>query len=318
MNKNLLILVQFTSFILLSVNVLSQEVPKIVQEEESTEVFLEEYTDEFQDTFFEALKQKGIQNYDRAINLLLKCKQLEVSHNAVNHELAKVHFLDKKYIPAQQYATEALIAEPGNYWILASLLEIMEKQGIPFQSVHSTIPYENKDLRANLAKIYFSKKKYKEAKQVLEELETNPKNTLLLQKIHDSLQFTKSVDTIAEKVKDDNKPLEEPVTNELENLRAILNTLMLQNNAEALEKKTAEALENYPLQPEFYFYHGLALNNQEKWDDAIAVLEEGLNYLLDNAELESAMYKELAKAYKAKGNDSKANSYLSRVKPGFQ
>ena len=36
------------------------------QEEESAEFFLEEYTDEFQNLFFEALKHKGIQNYDRA------------------------------------------------------------------------------------------------------------------------------------------------------------------------------------------------------------------------------------------------------------
>lgn len=32
------------------------------QEEESAELFLDEYTDEFQETFFEGLKQKGIQN----------------------------------------------------------------------------------------------------------------------------------------------------------------------------------------------------------------------------------------------------------------
>ena len=38
--------------------------------EDSSEVFLEEYSDTFQENFFEALKQKGIENYDKAINLL--------------------------------------------------------------------------------------------------------------------------------------------------------------------------------------------------------------------------------------------------------
>ena len=37
-----------------------------IREEGSADVFLEEYTDEFQEKFFEALKQKGIENYDRA------------------------------------------------------------------------------------------------------------------------------------------------------------------------------------------------------------------------------------------------------------
>jgi len=57
--------------------------------EESAEVFLEEYTDEFQEKFFEALKQKGIHNYDRAIDLLLECKELKPDNSAINHELAK-------------------------------------------------------------------------------------------------------------------------------------------------------------------------------------------------------------------------------------
>jgi hypothetical protein len=45
-------------------------------EEESAAVSLEAYTDEFQEHFFEALKQKGIENYDKAINELLVCRQL--------------------------------------------------------------------------------------------------------------------------------------------------------------------------------------------------------------------------------------------------
>ena len=57
------------------------------KEEESSEVFLEEYTDEFQEKFFEALKQKGIENYDRAVNLLLECKRLDPNNSVLDHEL---------------------------------------------------------------------------------------------------------------------------------------------------------------------------------------------------------------------------------------
>ena len=48
------------------------------QEEESAELFLEEYTDEFQNLFFEALKQKGIQNYQ----LLVKIEVAENKNNS--------------------------------------------------------------------------------------------------------------------------------------------------------------------------------------------------------------------------------------------
>lgn len=56
------------------------------QEEESAEISLELYSDEFQEYFFEALKQKGIENYDKAINLLIKCKKLQPLETAVDYD----------------------------------------------------------------------------------------------------------------------------------------------------------------------------------------------------------------------------------------
>jgi hypothetical protein len=46
------------------------------------------------------------------------------------------------------------------------------------------------------------------------------------------------------------------------------------------------------------------------------VLEEGLNYLLDDPVLEEGIYKALAAAYTGMGNTSKANMYLSKLKSG--
>ena len=71
MKKKLLVWMVLGASIMMHYGTYAQE------EQESAEVYLEEYTDEFQENFFEALKQKGIQNYDRAVDLFLKCKQLE-------------------------------------------------------------------------------------------------------------------------------------------------------------------------------------------------------------------------------------------------
>ncbi|NNL03175.1 MAG: hypothetical protein HKP39_12950, partial [Eudoraea sp.] len=70
------------------------------QEEESAEVYLEDYTDEFQEAFFEALKQKGIENYDKAINLFLECKRLDITSNVVDFELANSYLANKQPIMA--------------------------------------------------------------------------------------------------------------------------------------------------------------------------------------------------------------------------
>ena len=131
--------------------------------EQSAEVFLEDYADEFQENFFEALKQKGIENYDKAVNLLLKCKQLDDENRVVDHELARVYYEDKKYTLGEGYAIAALVSEPENPWYLETLVDILEKQGISIDAVAQRIPYDNSKLKENLALTYFKKGKYESA-----------------------------------------------------------------------------------------------------------------------------------------------------------
>src|SRR5690606_15006888 len=45
--------------------------------------------DQFQEYFFEAMKQKSIENYDRSVEALLKCKQLNKNIPVVYYELGK-------------------------------------------------------------------------------------------------------------------------------------------------------------------------------------------------------------------------------------
>jgi len=45
------------------------------------------FEDEFQEHFYEALKQKGIENYDRAVKSLLKCLNLDDSKAVIYFEL---------------------------------------------------------------------------------------------------------------------------------------------------------------------------------------------------------------------------------------
>ena len=45
--------------------------------------------DKYQEYFFEALKQKGIENYDRSIEALLKCIKLDDSKSVLYYELGK-------------------------------------------------------------------------------------------------------------------------------------------------------------------------------------------------------------------------------------
>ena len=280
-------------------------------EQESAEVYLEEYTDEFQENFFEALKQKGIQNYDRAIDLFLKCKQLEPDNSVVDYELGKAYLLDKQYIKAQEYAIAALIAEPTDFWYTDNLLAILEQQGSPLASIQERIPFSNQKLKENIALAYFKKKKYEKAKGVLKELGNSRLATELTEKINDSLQSGQELaKTPTPEVK------EEESTDPVAQLRATIEK-MLETSDNGLLEVSQDALDNYPLQPYFYYAYGAALHRNGNSNKAIEVLESGLDYLLDDQQLANDMYRELSKAYTAIGNTQKANEYLNKINTGL-
>ncbi len=290
----------------------AQEEPdKTIEVEESAEVFLEEYTDEFQEAFFEALKQKGIQNYDRAVNLLLECKLLDADNVVVDHELAKTYLLDKKYVSAQQYAVAALISEPDNYWYLDTLTTILDKQSNTLDAVKNTIPFEDKGLQKNLALIYYKQKKYNDALVVLKGLSKSDFKQELTLKIEDSIGRAKTNTVV--------KSTGFIVTND-DPVRALELNLEQQlklGQYRMVEQRAKEAVELYPLQPYFYYAYGRSLHKNNKNSQAIDVLESSLDYLFDNTSLANKIYQALADAYNKASNFSKANEYLRKIKPGF-
>ncbi len=281
------------------------------EEQESAEVYLKEYTDEFQESFFEALKQKGIQNYDRAVDLFLKCKQLEPDNSVVDYELAKAYMLDKKYVQAQDYAIEALLSEPTDYWYLDNLLTILDKQGSPVETVKQRIPYENKKLQQNMAVSLFKMKKYEEASKVLDDLENSQLKSELNRKISDSLQKDKQPETTP--VVEQDESLDDP----LAQLRAQMEQLIAAADYKLLLDESQEALDSYPLQPYFYYAYGTALNNTGNLNKGIEVLESGLDYLLDDENLKNKIYKQLSEGYSKIGNTQKANEYLNKINSGL-
>ncbi len=308
MKKNVHVLAVSIVLLIAQGAVFAQEDEQI-EVEQSAEVFLEEYTDEFQENFFEALKQKGIQNYDRAANLLLKCKQLRTDATAVDHELAKVYLLDKNYPSAQQYALEALVSEPENYWFLHTLAQVLQGQGSTIEMVKDRFPHENLALQQNLALIYFRQKRYQNALNVLKAMKKSDFTETLMLKINDSLGSLKTVKAKPE-------AQEEVADDGAGNYRQRIEAAMAKEDHKALESLTKEALEAYPLQPYFYYANGLSLNKLGKYEEAVTILGQGLDYLFDDPTLRNKIYGELSVAHKALGNNSKANEYLSKIKSG--
>lgn len=293
----------------------AQEKPTEINVEESAEVFLEEYSDEFEEAFFEALKQKGIENYDRAINLLLECKRLDDENIVVDHELAKAYSSNKNYNLARDYGVAALISEPENSWYLNTLVEILEKQGSSFEGLEMSMLSDNLKLQENLALIYYKKEKYEDALVILKKL----KKTIFLDNL-----VSKINDSIAKRDKKRQKTsFSATVTNTSEGTSSVIGYkgriqgLIRTNNHMILKQVAAEALENFPSQPYFYYAQAYAFNKTGKHHDAIEVLEASLDYLVGDISLANKIYTELSEAYYSINNSVKANMYLRKVKPGF-
>ncbi|MBT8184663.1 MAG: hypothetical protein KJN76_07470 [Eudoraea sp.] len=310
--KNLLMsIVFFLGINLIPAATFAQEEQEI-DVEESAEVFLEQYTDEFQENFFEALKQKGIENYDKAINLLLECKRMDIESTAVDHELAKVYLADKQYFLAQEYGLEAVNAAPYNYWYLNTLESILRKQGSTMASVKTKIPYDDKLLKENLALIHFRNRNYESALKVLKDLRKSEFTEQLAGKINDSI--SKKTAISAKNQEDPPAPIK--TGNPIKEYSDKIADLISRNNFPALLEISTEALESFPSQPFFYYAQGLALNKSSKTLQAVEALETALDYLLDDPELADKIYRELAASHTLLGNTSKANMYLSKIKSG--
>ena len=278
------------------------------QEQESAEVFLEEYTDQFQECFFEALKQKSIANYDKAINLLLKCGEYASNQKVLDYELARVYLANNQFLEAENYALRALNDQPENPWILNTLLEITQAQGNDLLVLQDRIPWDNSTLRNNLAILYFQKQEYTNAQKTLETLPQSVFTEQLERKISDSLkkQQEKNKATVINIQPD----------NPLEAMRLELEELQRSEQFDMLESKASEALEQYPAQPWVYYFYGVALHKNGKSMEASGILESALDFLIDNNDLQQKIFRELAAVYTALGNTSKANMYLSKIKSG--
>ncbi|WP_405400049.1 tetratricopeptide repeat protein [Maribacter sp. Asnod2-G09] len=283
--------------------------------EQSAEVFLEEYSDTFQENFFEGLKQMGIRNYDRAITYFLECKRLQPQNTVVTFELAKFHLYDKQFILAQEYALEALNGEPENYWYAETLVNVVDARKSVLEDVKAELPWSNVELRGNLAEIYFLNEDYLTAKSVLKGIKTSKKQKYLEQKINDSIAKQEIIPVAVADVK--RTESSEDLNSVAGYKSKIEGMLSSASDNDVLLETTEEAMERFPSQPYFYYANGAALNKALKHKDAIDILETALDYIIDDATLENAVYKELANAYTATNNTSKANMYLSKIKSGF-
>ena len=130
-------------------------------------------SDEFQEAFFEALKEKANGNYEKATDFLKKCQEINESQSVVYFELGKNFKALKDYDFAEEYLKAALKIEKTNEWYLDELYDVYLKMKSTEQAIKvlkELLPFHN-DYKEDLVDLYIDVKKYSNALNLLNELD---------------------------------------------------------------------------------------------------------------------------------------------------
>ncbi len=406
--------------------------------------------DRFQDSFYESLKQKGIENYDKALDAMQKCLSLQPNNPSVYNELGKNYLFLKDYKKAYESFEKATALDPKNKWYWAGMYDvcyqtqdynqsiIIVKKLVEFDESYkedltslymNTLQYDKaldliNELNENVGQsekrnLYkadiLRDKRFQgpETENLLELIKKNPKeeaNYIALINLYSAsnqenkvLEITQkleaelpdsdwahvslfkaridknegrlaveSMNKVLKSNKIDNK-IKHRVINEfliftkknpqydadLETAIGFINDKEVnaakeigkfyhskkdldkairyyeidnKNNPENLEttlllfqayteklqfdvvaKKADALIELYPLQPELYYYSGLAHNQLKEFKKAKDVLETGIDYIVENPELEINFNIQLGETFNGLGDVKKKEAYFQKA-----
>ncbi len=206
-------------------------------------------SDAFQDNFFEALKQKGIENYELALEALTKAEKAAKDDSSllavVNSEIAKNLVSVRRYRDAQPYFMKVLESEGDRLDVMEALYDLYYQErdynaAIPL--VKRLIEFDD-DYKEDLANLYSRTKQYDKALTLLDELdeswgESDYRDALRTQIYRATGNTTGEIEKLEEKV--DTNP---------KNERDYLNLIYLyseEGNTEKAFKTAKELLSNNP------------------------------------------------------------------------
>ncbi len=129
----------------------------------------------FETVFYDAVTQKSLENYDKAIQILLNNQDLKENKEVLMYELARNYFLQKDYTQAGIYYQKTLDIKPNFRWALDGLFQINKQiknypEAIKYLKLLSEISSEYKE---ELVQLYMFTNQHDEALALINELNDN-------------------------------------------------------------------------------------------------------------------------------------------------
>lgn len=275
----------------------------------------EEKEIKFQENLFKALSEKSISNYQKAIESLEICKAILPNNETVYFELSKNYLLLNKTIEAKKYIQIALELDPNNLWMLLHLVAIQKKERNYDEAIkiQRKIAKQYPNQQKALISLYYVNKEYSNALSLLNDIEKTIALDDDLIKLKNELKFPQK--TTQEKKFENSLP-RLISTFEKSNLSFVTLQQILEisskTNSEVFFTYSKSAMDLFPAQPLVYLYRGKALQKQQRFQDAIDILEQGIDFVVDDSKLEGQFYTILADLYLIINNSNKAKEYLKK------
>jgi tetratricopeptide (TPR) repeat protein len=130
--------------------------------------------DEFENNFYEALKQKGIENYDKAIQSLQKCLATEPNNPVLYNEIGKNQLALKNYPEAEKSFLKATQLDPKNRWYWSGLYDVYYEtqnfnKSIPV--VQKLVEWRKEFYQEDLVSLYMYTQQFDKALALIDEME---------------------------------------------------------------------------------------------------------------------------------------------------
>lgn len=128
--------------------------------------------DGFEDLFYDAIQQRSIENYDKAITALEKGKVIQPENPVVYFELGKNYFAQKKYKEAYDNFEKVSKMDPKNRWAWVGMYDICYEtkdynKAIPI--VEKLVSFKE-DYKEDLTSLYMNTQQFDKALDLINEL----------------------------------------------------------------------------------------------------------------------------------------------------
>ena len=153
--------------------------------------------DQLENNFYEAVKQRGIENYDKAIVSIQKCIEKEPKNAAFQYELGKNYLSLKNYVDAESAFKKAVELDNKQRWYWNGLYDVYYQtkdyqKSIPI--VEKLIEFDP-NMKEDLVSLFMNTNQHGKALDLLKDMESKSKLTSTMEfyklKIQESNNYSK-------------------------------------------------------------------------------------------------------------------------------